>query len=97
MDGVLSLHGLAAGQECYWTSGEGGVLTLEVGPCRLMVATIGGMSRFLVYRQGPENLGCPLSLLASGTRLDASMAKVAAEAVAIRIASVDGLRPKARR
>ncbi len=96
MEDVSSLHGQAARQGCCWTPGEGGVLTSEVGPCRLTVATIGGMSRFLVHRQEPEGPAYPLSLLVSGTRRDTSVAMVAAEAAAATIAAAAGLRPKVR-
>ena len=78
-------------QGCCWSAGEGGVLTSEVGPCRLTVATIGGMARFLVHRREPDALGCPPSLLVSGTRPGASVAMAAAEAVAARIARAAGL------
>ncbi len=97
MEDVSSLHGLAVGQGCCWTPGEGGVLTSEVGSCRLTVATIGGMSRFLVYRREPDSPGCLLSLLESGTRHAVSAAMAAAEAAATLIAAAAGLRPKARR
>ncbi len=83
------------GQGCCWTPGEGGVLISEVGPCRLTVATIGGISRFLVHRQEPDGPGRPLSLLESGTRRDAAVAMAAVEAAATRIAAAS-LRPKAR-
>ena len=82
-------------QECCWDADEGGVLTSEVGPCRLTVATIGGMARFLVHRREPKALGHPPSLLESGTRPNASVAMAAAEAAAVRIATVAGSQPRA--
>ena len=84
-------------QECCWVASEGGVLTSEIGPCRLMVATIGGMSRFLVYRRAPDALGHPPLLLQSGTQRDATTAMAAAEAAAARIAATSGVRPETRR
>ena len=83
-------------QGCCWLSGDGGVLTSEAGPCRLTVATVGGMARFLVHRREPDTLGHAPSLLASGTRPNASVAMVAAEAAALRIAAASGLQSKAR-
>ena len=95
MNDVSFLHGPVAEQGCRWTPGEGGVLTSEAGPCRLTVATIGGLSRYLVHRQEPDRPGCPLPLLESGTRPDALVAMAAAEAAAARIAAAAGPRPKA--
>ena len=84
-------------QGCCWVADEGGVLTSEVGPCRLTVAAIGGMTRFLVHRRELDAFGCPHSLLGSGTRPNASMAMAAAEATAARIAAVAGSQPEVRK
>ena len=83
-------------QECCWDADEGGVLTSAVGPCRLTVATIGGMARFLVHRRELKGLGFASSLLVSGTRPNASVAMAAAEVAAARIAAATGLRPPAK-
>ena len=84
-------------QEYRWVAGEGGVLTSEIGPCRLTVATIGGLSRFLVYRCEPDALGHPPLLLQSGTQRDATTAMAVAEAAAARIAAASGVQLEARR
>ena len=81
---------------CCWSSGDDGVLTSEAGPCRLTVATIGGMARFLVHRREPDASGHTPSLLVSGTRPDASVAMAAAEAAAARIAAASGSQSKTR-
>ena len=73
---------------CRWVPGEDGVLTSQVGPCRLTVATIGGLPRFLVHREGPDSAGRPSSLVASGTRPAVSQAMADAEAVGNRIAGL---------
>ena len=71
-----------------WTPSSGGVFISEAGPCRLTVAIIGGSSRFLVHRQGPQAAGHALPLVASGTRPSLSAAMAAAEATANRIVVV---------
>ena len=83
-------------RRCCWLSGDGGVLTSEAGACRLTVATVGGMARFLVHRREPDALGNTPSLLVSGTRPDASVAMAAAEDAAARIAAASGFQSKAR-
>ena len=84
-------------QGCCWAADEGGALTSEVGPCRLTVATIGGMTRFLVHRREPDASNCFPSLLESGTRPNAALVMAAAEAAAVRIATVAGTQPRAGR
>ena len=73
-------------QSLNWTPAGDGMLVSEAGPCRLTVATIGGLSRFLVHRRAPQATGHALPLVASGTRSNLSAAMAAAEATASRIA-----------
>ena len=75
-------------QHLNWRPVGDGVLVSETGPCRLTVATIGGLSRFLVHRQVPQAMGHAVPLVASGTRPSLSAAMAAAEATANRIAVV---------
>ena len=76
-------------QNLNWTPAGNGMLVSEAGPCRLTVATIGGLSRFLVHRRAPQAVGHALPLVASGTRPSLSAAMAAAEATANRIAVVE--------
>lgn len=61
------------------------MLTSQVGSCRLTVATIGGLPRFLVHR---DAAGRPPSLLASGTRPAVAVAMADAEAVGKQISGL---------
>ena len=83
-------------QGCHWIPGEDGVLTLQVGSCRLTVATIGGLPRFLVHREALDGIGGPPSLLASGTRPAVAEAMADAEAVGSRIAGLPRRKGRAR-
>ena len=74
-------------QDFNWVPGKDGVFTSQVGPCRLTVATIGGLPRFLVHREVVDATGHP-SLLASGTRPAVAQAMADAEAVGKRIAGL---------
>ena len=88
-------------QDLCWTPANNGALVLDAGPCRLTVATIGGLSRFLVHRQASDSAGraAPLAalLVASGTRPNLPAAMAAAEAAASRIAAAEAPSAGARR
>ena len=70
-----------------WTPAGNGVLVSAAGPC-LTVATIGGLSRFLMHRQAPQAAGNAVPRVASGTRPSPLAAMAAAEAAANCIAVV---------
>ena len=74
-----------------------GALVSNAGPCRLTVATIGGLPRFLVHRQPLDAAGGAAPLLASGTRANLMAAMAAAEATAKGIAVGDAPRRGTRR
>ena len=76
-------------QDFCWTPASDGALVSEAGPCRLTVATIGGLPRFLVHRQAPDAASRAAGLLASGTRANLTAAMAAADAAAHGIAAAD--------
>lgn len=83
-------------QGCHWVPGENGMLTSRVGSCRLTVATVGGLHRFLVHRELLDGGGGAAPLLASGTRAAVAEAMADAEAVGSRIAGLARRRNGAR-
>lgn len=81
---------------CWMPAGDG-ALVLEAGWCRLTVATIGGLPRFLVHRQAPDATSHAALLVASGTRPSLPGAMAAAEATANRIAAAQAPQAATRR
>ena len=93
---MASCYGDIAMRGCHWVSDKNGALTSQVGSCRLTVATIGGLPRFLVHREAPDAAGERVSLLASGTRPAVAEAMADAEAVGSRIAGLPRRQGRAR-
>jgi hypothetical protein len=80
-----------------WVPTDNGALVSEAGWCRLTVATIGGLPRFLVHREAADPAGRIALLVASGTRPSLPGAMTAAEATANRIAAAETPNSGARR